>query len=344
MNRKTASRSFTVLLGILVLFLAARSLRADNEEKQAKAKEHFFKAKALVEEGALKKAIVEFKASYDLNPLPIVLFNIAVCYDKVTEYADAMKYYKKFIAEGKEAPGEMIEEAIARIGDLEKYLGFVKLKASEEGAEVLVDGKSVGKTPPEGVFLFFLETGEHTIVLQKAGFYDAQKSFSVVSGETTELELTMTKQTTEASSGEGSVKTAEKTGPEAGKMQEKEGEGRTPKDQGKGKKLGRGPFMAALGMTAAFGLTSIVTGSLALVKDDEVAGMSPDEDWESLREESDRLALATDVMIGLTCASAVSMIVLAFFTNFKNKKDKGSATAGLALSGSSMALTFQGNF
>jgi hypothetical protein len=330
MTPKTKTEICALIFLPAVGWLAAGSLAAQEESDKEQAKEHFYKAKSLVEEGALKKAIAEFKASYDLNPLPMVLFNIAACHDKLTEYANAMNYYKKFLIEGKTASEEMKTEAKTRIDELKKYLGLVKLTANESGADVIVDGEIVGQTP---MGVFFLETGSHEVKLQKNGFFDAKKTFKIISGETVEIDLEMQKQVADVEEKKGSAIEPQTFPPpwetQAQIESKKEGE----KKEKSRKKLGKAPFATMLGITAALGVTATVTGSLALVKDKKVEKMDPDDDWKRLREESDNLALGTDVLIGIMCASAVTTIVLAIFTDF-GKKEKSNASAGITLTAS----------
>ncbi len=195
MIRLAQAAAFEAFFLILMQGVAASQTKEDKE----KAKEHFFKAKEFVEQGAWKKAIVEFEASYDLNPVAMVLFNIAVCHEKMTEYAAASNFYRRFLAKGKDAPQQMKDEAKARIKELRNFLGLVKLsigglaEGDEAGAEVIVDGNLIGKTP---IDIFLLETGEHEIAVRKEGYFETRKKFKVVSGETTILEVNLTKQAT----------------------------------------------------------------------------------------------------------------------------------------------------
>jgi len=338
-----------VVAGALLLAIMQSHAVAQTEEDKGKAKEHFFKAKELVEEGAWKKAIMEFEASYDLNPVPMVLFNMAVCYDKLTEYARASNFYRRFLAEGKDASQEMKDEADTRIKELGKFLGLVKLNVSgimegeAAGAEVIVDGNLIGKTP---LGVFFLETGEHEILLRKEGYFDSKKKFKVISGETTSLKMNLKKQATKVVEGKQLPAKLTEQKPHFEKKVEEEKPTAPPVEARKEKnKLGTGPFWAGLGLTLAFGATAIVTGALALQKDKEVAGMKDNEDWQDLRAESDNLALTTDVLIGLGGASAITTLVLVFFTDFKKgKKDESKLSFSLSAAPSCPMLGIGGKF
>jgi hypothetical protein len=345
MKGNPASR-VRIALAAAVLSWAVMPCRAqagDTVDK-AKAKEHFFKAKTLFEEGALEKAIVEFNASYEFNPVPMVIFNIAVCYDKLTRFAEAITYYKKFLDAGKGAPADMVEEAKTRVPELEKFTGSVKLKTGVSGAEVSVDGKAVGMTP---LGAFYVEAGEHELVLKKEGFDDARKKFKVVSGEETILVVEMKKAVP------GKVETAEapplpagQTGkPAEAKPSEKPSGTQGGMAKGGIKKLpSAAPFWTMLSLTAALGLTAAVTGGLALKKDRQVSEMHvSDPGWQDLRDESHRLALTTDILLGVGASAAVTAIVLAVFTDFRKEK-KARVSIGLSPAGSAWLIGLSGSF
>ena len=315
----------------LIAFLISSNLFCDDKDK---AKEHFLKGKTLVEEGAYDKAIVELEASYKLNPVPIVLYNIGLCYDELHKYAAAMKNYRQFLAYGKQAPQEMRDKVSERIKELTKLIGLLKLDVDVEGAEVIVDNKLVGHTPTGSIFI---ETGEHDLALRKTGFLDIKKKFKVVSGETTELSFTMEKV---------KGKEVEKVKEEAVVVPEKPSS--DTKKGKKRKKLGKATFWAVTAVALASLAGAVVTGGLALDAESEFNDQNYEDDdkWEPLEDRANNLALTTDVLIGVGAASAAAALVLFFFTDFKGSESKrkekvsvnpiGIVTetgAGLALTG-----------
>ena len=177
-------RSLAFFLGVSVLLLSPRAFSDDKEE----AKQRYHKGKAFVEEGAYDKAIIELKASYDLNPVPIVQYNIAVCYDELKQYANALKHYRSFVAESKDAPEAMKNEVAKRIEELDEFIGLLKVEVDVEGAEVLIDDKLVGHTPVKPIII---ETGEHDLNIRKTGLPEIKRKFTIVSGKIVELSLKM---------------------------------------------------------------------------------------------------------------------------------------------------------
>ena len=334
---------YAAIIVAIAAFLISANLFCDDKDK---AKEHFLKGKTLVEDGAYDKAIVELEASYELNPVPIVLYNIGLCYDELHKYADAMKNYRHFLAYGKEAPKEFRDKVSERIKELSKLIGLLKLDVDVEGAEVIVDNKLVGHTPKE---VIFVETGEHDLAIRKTGFPGIKKKFKIVSGETTELSFAMEK--FKGKEVEESKKAEKQDELKAPKKEEKEEvkEVKEPtmdtKEGKKRKKLGKAPFWAVTAVALASLAGAAVTGGLAIDANSEFNDQYYEdrESWEPLQDRTNNLALTTDVLIGVGAASAVAALVLFFFTDFKKKDEMNvsvKASAPCGFSGSIMELRF----
>ena len=68
-------------------------------------------------------------------------------------------------------------------------LSSVAIKSTPDGAEITIDGKLIGTTPST----VQLPPGEHTIVVDKSGFKTWQRTITVTSGGTVNLEATLDK-------------------------------------------------------------------------------------------------------------------------------------------------------
>jgi hypothetical protein len=275
----------------------------EQEEKENLAKEHFLKGKALVEEGAWKKAIIELKASYELNPNPVVLYNIGICYDELTRYAEAVEYYSLFLEEAGDKFKEVMPEVQLRVDELSKFLGILKLQVNVEGAEIMLDGNLMGLTPLEELTI---ETGEHDLVIRKQGYHEIARKVTIVSGQTVELAFTLKQD-------EPRVIEEPVVPPKPSR-----------------KTLNPAWFWSMVGLTAAAGGAAIVTGALAVKKDRDVEGYYSDEDWQSVADEGKKLALSTDILIGVTAAAGAGALILLFFTDFKKPAEKEKKTGALA--------------
>jgi len=116
-------------LAVLVALAApAGAIAQDAENKEDEAKKHFMTGKKLVEEGAHAQAIVELKASYELSPVPIVLYNIAVAYDTLHKYAAASTYYAEFLEKDPSPPDDAL-----RVEVLKRLMEGIMIPVSEGG-------------------------------------------------------------------------------------------------------------------------------------------------------------------------------------------------------------------
>jgi tetratricopeptide (TPR) repeat protein len=83
-----------IVVAVLVLCTSG-SARAD---ATAEARARYHHGLALFNEGRFEEARAEFEAGYDLQPLPLFLFNAAQAARRAGERARALDLYKRFVA------------------------------------------------------------------------------------------------------------------------------------------------------------------------------------------------------------------------------------------------------
>ena len=113
-----------------------------------------------------------------------------------------------------------------------------------------------------------------------------------------------------------------------------EGEGPEPPPAGEGAPSGLAPtaFHATLGVTAAAGAALLALGVTALVLDAEFDELyREDQRAMELEDTGGSIALAANVMIGVTAAAAAATLLLALFTDFGSGSILSGATTGPAL-------------
>jgi len=313
----------------LFILLLPLNLRCDETDA---AKEYFLKGKALVEEGAYKKAIVELNASYEINPVPIVLYNIGLCYDELHKYADAVYYYRLFTEKSEGEEEELLAKVKERMEVLEKFLGTIEIEVNEEGAEIILDDKLIGTSPVEKILI---ETGEHEFIVRKTGFYEIKKHFTVVSGKTVMHAFQLKKIGLESKKKEDTeVKGPDDTTGETGETKPEETKSR--------KTLAAAPFWSMVAVTGLAAAGAVVTGALAVKDNNTLSDMKKTDEWESVRDRRDTLALTTDILIGAAAAGAVTTLVLYFFTDFKKEKKTGAFFYPSGSSG--LVIGYEGRF
>ncbi len=121
-----------------------------------------------------REAIHEFRLSIAALPSADVWFNIGRAHEQLGESAQAIEHYRLYLRDRVDAPDA--EEVQQRIGDLERRAlhdrpvhlraredtpGALAIEASERGALVLLDGRSLGRSPIQRVLR--VEPGRHRL-------------------------------------------------------------------------------------------------------------------------------------------------------------------------------------
>lgn len=101
---------------LLAAAVAALPARAKEGGDPARAKDLFVEAQELYNAGEYAKALIDFNASYDAYPLYEVLYNVALCYEKLGQKEKAIEYYQRYLESEKDpAEREKVEGRIARL-------------------------------------------------------------------------------------------------------------------------------------------------------------------------------------------------------------------------------------
>lgn len=88
----------------IALVLATAPARAQ-PSVQAQAKQHFKQGKALQDAGKYDDAVAQYRAAYDLDQRPEMLFNIAQVYRLGNHKQQAVDYYQQYLAAQPDGPG-----------------------------------------------------------------------------------------------------------------------------------------------------------------------------------------------------------------------------------------------
>ncbi len=185
MNRSWKSRWAGPWLPILAIVLAALPLEAEDDVR-TRAGRHFAHALELVDEQRVEQAIAEFWRAYELEPRPVVLYNIGqanVLLGRPVEAADA---FQRFLAEG----GTSIDpkQRLAVEQELSRQLAriaSVVIDVAPPGAEVRIDGVLVGRAPLDGPLR--LAVGAHRLSLSLIGYQNIERSLSLAGGDSKSL-------------------------------------------------------------------------------------------------------------------------------------------------------------
>lgn len=159
--------------------------------EQQEADRHFGSGVTLYKEGKYAEALAEFERAYEIAPHPLVLYNIAGCHRELSRYAEAVKYYRRFLDEGKDVVTKVrLDNAQTELGDILARIARVTVTVPQvEGAELVLDGEAVGTMPLDMPLV--LAPGEHKLRARAPGYRDAERVLRLASGDELEVELTL---------------------------------------------------------------------------------------------------------------------------------------------------------
>jgi Ni/Co efflux regulator RcnB len=159
--------------------------KADRE-----ADRHFKTGVELFDERKYAEALAEFEQAYALKPHPLVLNNLAATHRALSQYDQAVDFYNRFLVEGE---GKLTAEQLARgraeLEDLLRVVARVEVITAPEGAQVHVDGRSMGGTPLDDPLV--LGPGDHTVVASLSGYRQAERKIRVAAGDTLRVEFAL---------------------------------------------------------------------------------------------------------------------------------------------------------
>jgi hypothetical protein len=166
------------------------------QDKRAQAKVIFKEGQALFEKGQFAESAATFERAFALDPHPAILYNIARAYEESGNLIRALHRFREGL---RRSPSATVQAEIElKIKDLETFLGaqgvdttdpreedwapvgLMSLLCDPPGAEVLVDGLSVGRAPLKEVKV---AQGEHTLRIQSRGFRPQERQVKVVGGK-----------------------------------------------------------------------------------------------------------------------------------------------------------------
>lgn len=118
----------------------------------------------LFREGKFREAGERFQAAYNLDPSPILLYNLARAAEELGDATTAVSHYKAYLARYPQAEDRAeVERRIRVLEAVRKTAatGSLALAAVPEGAQILIDGAPAPAPGPDG--LRALSPGPHVV-------------------------------------------------------------------------------------------------------------------------------------------------------------------------------------
>jgi tetratricopeptide (TPR) repeat protein len=181
---------FSTLVSFLVSAWAlGGEVRAQGSEGMAKG--HYASGKSYYQQGRYRDAIREFKAALRLSEKPGLYYNIALCWERLGNLQKAIEYRRKYLkALPNASDAQQVKLQIASLKERLRATSVV-LKGGPAGAEVRLDGKSMGKLPLKEPIS--VRPGSHKIVVTKPGYERFKSVVGVSAGQSLEVQVEMEK-------------------------------------------------------------------------------------------------------------------------------------------------------
>ena len=137
------------------------------------------------DQGDYPRAQAAFLQAWALKKHPAVLLNLAQSELRSGNHVDAARHFAQYLNDYSNTPED--QQALARQGlrAARKHTGLVDIVVSGEGAEVLVDGQIVGRSPLPGPI--DVAPGSHQVEVRLPGAEPISKQSEVAAGATVPL-------------------------------------------------------------------------------------------------------------------------------------------------------------
>ena len=293
--------------------VATEEPEAEESSRVAEAQAEFERGVARFESGDLAEALEAFQRAYEIEPHPHLFYNIGVVQLEMGDHAGAMRSLTRYLGEGGDSvTAKRRTEVEGRLEWLARRVGRLTVRCNVEGAEVTVDGESVGTSPLQDPII--LNPGTRRVQVSAPGYTPSEQPIIIAGGQELVLE----------------TKLVEQSAPQPIQQD-------TP----------RPPIIrrleistyVLLGLTVAAGVGTIVTGVFALRADDEL-GRELDtipadpQAVSDARQRRDMLVGPTNALIATTAILAAATLatgVAALVLARKHKSERRARAAGLMI-------------
>jgi tetratricopeptide (TPR) repeat protein len=147
----------------------AAPLDAQERTDPHEAARHFDRGYLLAQQGSLEAAIAEFKQAYALSPHPSVLYNLGQAYAASGRAVEAVQTLRKYLEQADaKLDAERRAQAAAVVDYQGQRIGTLELEIEPAGAELMIDGETIGKAPLSSPVQ--LTAGLHGLTVAYAGY------------------------------------------------------------------------------------------------------------------------------------------------------------------------------
>lgn len=115
--------------------------------QQAEARSHFQAGVEHYQARRYPEAIREFQSAYRLMASPTILFNLAQAYRGDQQLSNSIATFRRYITENQRLTADQRRDVEGVIAEIEANRAIVRFEVEPAGAEITLDGRSVGTSP-----------------------------------------------------------------------------------------------------------------------------------------------------------------------------------------------------
>lgn len=275
----------TLLLGAVASPFVSTALAQD-------ARELFQRGRGAYETGDFEGAVEAWQAAYEIDPRPLLQFNLAQAYERLGRLQESLDAYESFLAAAP-SDAEDVPAARLRAAALQQRLARtgIMLRGGPDGAAVIIDGTERARLPrPDAITV---PPGSYRVEIVAEGYAPFESVIAVAPGAQVDVEVTM----------------------------------RALDDEPDPVQASDGGGVSTIGIAIAAGggallVGGAVTGILALGAAGD-ATTSEDSDADRART----LGLVTDILLGVGAAAAITGVVLMFVLGGDDDEPRATTVA-----------------
>lgn len=163
---------------------------AEAEVRTEKAREHFVRGLALGREGNWSRALEEFLASRAQHSTRAARLNIAVSLYNLRRYAEALQAYEELDRDSGETVSKEEKQKIqAIVAKLSGLVAELLITGNTVEPTIRIDDRDYGSVAARTPLR--IDPGLHKLRVSKPGYVPVEREFSVQSGETKEVDVSL---------------------------------------------------------------------------------------------------------------------------------------------------------
>jgi len=273
---------------------------APSPDEKREASERFQRGVKFHKDAEYQAALIEFKRAYELAPNYLVLYNLGQTSRELKDHAGALRYFERYLAAGgKEIAAKRRRDVEQWVEELRPKVARVTLGTAPEGAEITVDDVVVGVTPLSEPLV--LNAGRRKINATLSGHMPVQRFVDLAGSEEVKVALELTPLLASAPQGAPPAQAA--TPPVAAPPP-------APPPRREGTSALPWVGLAATGALAVgWGVLGVMTLGAQSDFEDELDRRTTSGAVDDARSKARTLALATDIVAGVTVVSATLTVV-----------------------------------